>query len=250
MRAEEELRLARESLARASQAASLAELSASIAHEVNQPLAAIVANSHACERWLKADPPNIERARITAERIIRDANAAADIVSSIRSLFKQSADTRSSMGLERLVAEARDLMAEDASRQRVRLTVQVSADLPDVAIDRVQIQQVIINLLRNGIEAMESVTGQRDLRIEVSAADGLVRTEISDTGSGLSNPETIFEPFVTTKGGGMGMGLAISRSIVQSHGGRLWAEPNTPAGARFIFTLPIAANAPGTSTSP
>ena len=250
MRAEEELRLARESLARASQAASLAELSASIAHEVNQPLAAIVANSHACERWLKADPPNIERARITAERIIRDANAAADIVSSIRSLFKQSADTRSSMGLDRLVAEARDLMAEDASRQRVRLTVQVSADLPDVAIDRVQIQQVIINLLRNGIEAMESVTRQRDLRIEVSAADGLVRTEISDTGSGLSNPETIFEPFVTTKGGGMGMGLAISRSIVQSHGGRLWAEPNTPAGARFIFTLPIAANAPGTSTSP
>ena len=156
VRTQEELRLARERLARASQAASLAELSASIAHEVNQPLAAIVAFSHACHRWLSAEPANVERAKLTAERIIRDANSAAHVVSRIRALFEQSTETRNSASLGSVMAEALDLMAEEAARRRVRIDTDIESDLPLVALDRVQIQQVLINLMRNGIEAMDS----------------------------------------------------------------------------------------------
>ena len=243
VRAQEELRLAQESLARASQAASLAELSASIAHEVNQPLAAIVANSHACQRWLTAEPPNLERAQKTVERIIRDANSAADVVSRIRALFKQSVETRTSTTLGGVIAEARDLMAEEAARRRVRMDVDVESDLPLVALDRVQIQQVLVNLIRNGMEAMDSVAGDRVLRMRVRRMGDVVQTEISDRGPGVEFPDKIFEPFFTTKEHGMGMGLAICRSIVESHGGRLWAEKNEPHGATFIFTLPVEVKA-------
>src|SRR5690606_35763754 len=167
VRAQEALRLAQENLARASQAASLAELSASIAHEVNQPLAAVVANSHACRRWLAMAPPNLERARITAERITRDANAAADIVSRIGSLFRQSLGPRVRAELGGTIAEARDLLAEEAARRSVRLEVEIESDLPPVAYDRVQIQQVLINLLRNGMEAMEATEGSKVLGMRV-----------------------------------------------------------------------------------
>ncbi|MDX8445652.1 PAS domain-containing protein [Mesorhizobium captivum] len=243
VRMQEELRLARERLARASQAASLAELSASIAHEVNQPLAAVVANSHACHRWLSAEPPNLERAKITAERIIRDANAAADVVSRIRALFKQSMDTRISTTLGSVMAEARNLMAEEATRRRVRVDIDVDSNLPLVALDRVQVQQVLVNLIRNGMEAMDSAAGDRVLRIRVRRMGDVVQTEISDHGSGVEFPDKIFEPFFTTKEQGMGMGLAICRSIIESHGGRLWMEKNEPHGATFIFTLPVEAKA-------
>jgi PAS domain S-box-containing protein len=241
IRAQEELRLARESLARASQAASLAELSASIAHEVNQPLAAVVANSHACQRWLTAEPPNIERAQKTVERIIRDANAAADVVSRIRALFKQSVETRSSTALNGVIAEALDLMAEEAARRRVRIDTDIERDLPLVALDRIQIQQVLINLMRNGTEAMDSTADARVLGLRVRRMADAIQTEISDRGWGIEFPDKIFEPFFTTKGHGMGMGLAICRSIVESHGGRLWVEKNEPHGAKFIFTLPVEA---------
>ncbi|MDX8498011.1 PAS domain-containing protein [Mesorhizobium sp. VK4C] len=243
VRMQEELRLARERLARASQAASLAELSASIAHEVNQPLAAVVANSHACHRWLSAEPPNLERAKITAERIIRDANSAADVVSRIRALFKQSMDTRISTTLGSVMAEARNLMAEEATRRRVRVDIDVDSNLPLVALDRVQVQQVLVNLIRNGMEAMDSTLGDRVLRIRVRRMGDVVQTEISDHGSGVEFPDKIFEPFFTTKEQGMGMGLAICRSIIESHGGRLWMEKNEPHGATFIFTLPVEAKA-------
>ncbi|MGX9176639.1 PAS domain-containing protein [Mesorhizobium sp. BHbdii] len=243
VRAEEELRLAQESLARASQAASLAELSASIAHEVNQPLAAVVANSHACQRWLMAEPPNLERAQKTVERIIRDANAAADVVSRIRALFKQSGEARSPTALSGVIAEARNLMAEEAARRRVRMDIDVESDLPLVALDRVHIQQVLVNLIRNGMDAMDAVTGDRVLEVRVRPIGDVVQTEISDRGAGIEFPENIFEPFFTTKGNGMGMGLAICRSIVESHGGRLWAEKNDPQGATFVFTLPIEVKA-------
>jgi PAS domain S-box-containing protein len=236
---QEKLRLAQESLARASQVASLSELSASIAHEVNQPLAAVVANSHACQRWLKAEPPNIERAEKTVERIIRDANSAADVVSRIRALFKQSIDTRISTTLAGVINEARNLMADEAVRRRVRMDAKVDRDLPLIAIDRVQIQQVLVNLMRNGMEAMDSVEGDRVLGICVRQLGEVIQTEISDRGRGIEFPERIFEPFFTTKEDGMGMGLAICRSIVESHGGRLWAEKNEPHGATFIFTLPV-----------
>jgi C4-dicarboxylate-specific signal transduction histidine kinase len=239
VRAQEELRLAQERLARASQAASLAELSASIAHEVNQPLAAVVANSHACQRWLTAEPPNLERAQKTVERIIRDANSAADVVSRIRALFKQSVETRHATTLGNVIAEARALTAEEAARRRVRMDVDVESNLPPVALDRVQIQQVLVNLIRNGMEAMDTITSDRVLRIRVRRMGDAVQTAISDRGRGVEFPDRIFEPFFTTKGQGMGMGLAICRSIVESHGGRLWAERNEPHGARFIFTLPF-----------
>jgi PAS domain S-box-containing protein len=243
VRAQDALRLTQETLARASQAASLAELSASIAHEVNQPLAAVVANSHACQRWLTADPPNIARAQKTVERITRDANSAADVVSRIRALFRQSVKTRNLVALEGVIREARELMAEEAVRRRIRVDVAVEGQLPLVAFDRVQVQQVLINLIRNGMEAMESVASDRLLRMRVRRFEDEIRTEISDRGRGIEFPEKIFEPFFTTKENGMGMGLAICRSIVESHGGRMWTEKNEPHGAVFIFTLPIEAKA-------
>nr|WP_280921543.1 PAS domain-containing protein [Sinorhizobium mexicanum] len=241
VRAQEELRLAQENLARASQAASLAELSASIAHEVTQPLTAVITSSNVCQRWLTTEPPNIERAQKTVERITRAANAAADVVSRVRALFRQSVGTRDPMALGSLVVEARDLMAEEAARRRVRMEVEVESDLAPVTVDRVQIQQVLINLARNGLEAMESVASDRVLRMRVRRLGEVVQTEISDRGPGIDFPDRIFEPFFTTKGHGMGMGLAICRSIVESHGGQLWAENNDPLGATFIFTLPVDA---------
>jgi PAS domain S-box-containing protein len=240
--AEEALRRASDKLARATQAASLAELSASIAHEVNQPLTAIVANAHACHRWLSAEPPNIERAKITAERITQNANAAADVVSRIRALFRQSVEPRTSAPLTGVIAEAHSLMVEEAARRRVRMDVDVEGNLPPVAFDRIQVQQVLINLIRNSMEAMDSVAGDRVLGIGVRRMGDAVRTEISDHGRGIEFPDKIFEPFFTTKADGMGMGLAICRSIVESHGGRLWAETNEPQGATLIFTLPVEVN--------
>jgi PAS domain S-box-containing protein len=242
MLAEEALRQTSDELAKATQAASLAELSASIAHEVNQPLAAIVANSHACHRWLSAEPPNLDRARLTSERIIRDANSAADVVSRIRALFRQSVKATSSTALSSAIADLRNLIAEEALRNRVRINVEVESDLPLVALDRVQVQQVLINLTRNGMQAMDSVADGRVLGIRVRREGHMVQTEISDCGPGVEFPNRIFEPFFTTKEHGMGMGLAICRSIVESHGGRLWVEENEPHGARFIFTLPIETN--------
>lgn len=241
VRTQEELRRTQERLAVASQAASLAELSASIAHEVNQPLAAIVANSHACHRWLSFEPPNVARANTVIERLIRDANAAADVVSRIRALFKQSTETRSRATLSSVIAEARGLMAEEAARRRIRMEFHVDVDLPAVTLDSIQIQQVLINLFRNGMDAMDLVEGEKVLEVHAHRAGSEVQTEISDRGRGVESPDRVFEPFFTTKQHGMGMGLAISRSIVEAHGGRLWTEKNEPCGARFIFTLPIAA---------
>ncbi|MES5488688.1 PAS domain-containing protein [Bradyrhizobium sp. INPA03-11B] len=242
VQAQDELRRTRDTLGRASQAASLAELSASIAHEVNQPLAAIVANSHACQRWLTADAPNVERAQMIVTRIIRDANAAADVVSRIRALFKQSTQEKRRTTLGEIIAEARDLMIDAATQSRVSFTMQIEADLPAVACDRIQIQQVFINLMRNAIEAMEGVEAAKSLTIRARRSGGSVRIEISDRGPGVESPERVFEPFVTTKTDGMGMGLAICRSIVETHGGRLWAETSPSGETTFTFTLPVAAD--------
>ncbi|MER8953538.1 MASE1 domain-containing protein [Mesorhizobium sp. M0833] len=239
VRAREALRQASDKLAQATQAASLAELSASIAHEVNQPLAAIVANSHACHRWLGAVPPNVERAKITAERIIRDANSAADVVGRIRALFKQSTETRTNAALSSVIAEARDLVTEEAMRRGVRISVDVGSDIPPVALDRVQIQQVLVNLIRNGMEAMDSGADDGVISIRVRHIGDVVQTEVRDRGRGVEFPDRIFEPFFTTKEQGMGMGLAICRSIIESHSGRLWVEKNEPRGATFIFTLRV-----------
>ncbi|KOF18542.1 ATPase [Ensifer adhaerens] len=243
VRMQEELRLAQERLARAGQAASLAELSASIAHEVNQPLAAIVANSHACYRWLSADPVNIERAKITTERVIRDANSAAEVVSRVRALFKQSVENRGILVLSDVISEACSLVAGEALRRRIRIDIDVESNLSPVTVDRIQVQQVLVNLIRNGMEAMDSIEGEKALDVRTHRVGDEVQTEIGDYGNGIAFPDRIFEPFFTTKENGMGMGLAICRSIVEAHGGRLWAEKNEPRGARFIFTLPIVTKA-------
>ncbi|WP_457584845.1 PAS domain-containing protein [Ensifer canadensis] len=243
VRAQGELRLAQERLSRAAQAASLAELSASIAHEVNQPLAAIVANSNACHRWLSAEPPNLERAKITAERIIRDANSAADVVSRIRALFKHPVEPRSNTDLASVIGEARNLIAEEASRRRVRVEVDIGPGLPHIALDRVHIQQVLVNLIRNGMDAMDDVATDRVVAVRARRVANMIQTEVSDHGRGVDHPERIFEAFFTTKVNGMGMGLAICRSIIESHGGRLWAQNNGTEGATFAFTLPIEVDA-------
>jgi PAS domain S-box-containing protein len=241
VRVQAELRLAQENLARQSQAASLSELSASIAHEVNQPLAAVVANSHACQRWLAADPPNLDRARKTVERIIRDANGAADVVSRIRALFKRSANTASRTMLGDVIGEVCGLMQDEVARRRARFEAQIEADAPPVAVDRIQIQQVFSNLIRNGLDAMDGAVGEKVIGLRVRRLDGSVQVEISDTGPGVEHPDRVFEPFYSTKESGMGMGLAICRSVVVSHGGRLWVEDNQPHGATFVFTLPSEA---------
>ncbi|MEN3288960.1 MAG: hypothetical protein V7634_3260 [Bradyrhizobium sp.] len=240
MRAQEELRQAQEKLARASQAASLAELSASIAHEVNQPLAAIVANSHACQRWLTASPPNIERAHRTVERVIRDANGAADVVSRIRALFKQSDQKRTICALTSVIEEVCDLITEEATRRQTRIAVEIERDIPSVALDRIQIQQVLSNLIRNGIDAMDQAAGSKGIQLHVTRHDeDTIKIAVTDSGSGVEMPDKVFQPFFSTKEHGMGMGLAICRSIVEAHGGTLWAENNASRGATFTFLLPI-----------
>jgi PAS domain S-box-containing protein len=245
-RAEHALRRASDKLARATQAESLAMLSASIAHEVNQPLAAIVANSDACYRWLSATPPNVERAKSTAERITSDANSAADVVSRIRALFRRAPLSRSSQEVNGLISEVCRMMAVETSAKNVRVTTDLAAGLPSVWVDRVQVQQVFVNLIRNGIEAMDSVVdGDRTLTI-CSCREGqdAIRVEVRDAGIGFKNAVRAFEPFFTTKQNGMGMGLSICRSIVESHGGRLWMANNEGRGVTVAFTLSLGANEP------
>ncbi len=237
--AQEGLRLAHEELAKATQAANLAELSASIAHEVAQPLAALLSSSEACERWLSIDPPNLDRAMQALQRIIRSGKAATDIVTRIRALFAQSADARIQTDIARLVGDAGQLLDEELLRHGVNFGIDVDDQLPTLQLDRVQIQQTVINLVRNGIEAIGPAATTRTIRIRIKRVGDLIQTSISDTGPGIVEPSKIFEPFYTTKGHGMGMGLAICRSIITSHGGELWVEKNEPNGAVFIFTLPV-----------
>ncbi|WP_181872467.1 sensor histidine kinase [Phyllobacterium bourgognense] len=239
-RSQEELRRAQERYARASQAASLSELSASIAHEVGQPLAALVSSSDACQRWLSTEPPNIERARAALERIVRSAATAVDTVKRVRALFKRAAETHQSEAVKDVITEARELLAEEALKRGVTISLEVEQHLPLVAMDRVQVQQVLTNLMRNGIDAMDGSMNEKLLKIRARLLEGAVQIDISDAGPGVEFPEKIFEPFFTTKGDqGMGMGLAICRSIIDSHGGRLWVAERAQTGATFSFTLPI-----------
>lgn len=246
VRAEEALRCASDKLARAMQVASLAELSASIAHEVNQPLAAVVANSSACHRWLSAEPPNIERAKVTAERITRDANSAAEIISHVRALFRRAQLDRSLEDVNHLIGEVCRMMADELVRKDVRIRTDLEPNLPSVALDRVQVQQVLVNLLRNGAEAMEEMMdGVRTLDIRSCRDDSeAIRVEVRDTGTGFKDMERALEPFFTTKQSGMGLGLAICRSIIESHGGRLWTVNNATRGATVAFTLLAQKDAP------
>jgi signal transduction histidine kinase len=228
-------------LSKASQVATFGELAASIAHEVNQPLSAVVANGHACLRWLCAEPPNVAKAREAAERIVRDGKEAGEVVRRIRALFKQDALEKVPLDLNEVIGEVLGLIRGEVMRRRLAVETDLESELPNVVGDRVQLQQLLLNLLLNGIEAMDAErNGPGKLSIR-SKSEGLhrVRVEIRDYGVGLQDPERAFEAFFTTKEHGMGMGLVICRSIVQAHHGRLWATAQEPPGTTFCFTLPL-----------
>lgn len=241
VRAQEALRQSDERLARALRAASLSELSVSIAHELNQPLQAVVANANAFRRWLNAEPPNLERALRSADWIVRDADAAADVVSRIRALFGKTTYPRTTVDLNSLIGNACELIADKLTSNKVKLDIDLDPFLPVTSADHVQLEQVVLNLVRNGIEAMQDIEPRaRILRIESRLRDDdTVEVEVRDRGIGIGDPERIFEPFYTTKQDGMGMGLAICRSIIESHGGRLWAENSLHVGASITFSLPV-----------
>ena len=242
-RAEHALRDARERLAQASKIASLAELSASIAHEINQPLQAIVANGHAGLRWLDATPPNIEKAIRTAKRVVRDGNAAAEVVSRIRALFKHAAPAKVDLDVNKLILQVCALMADEIHGNVLSLDTSLAQDVPRIKADAVQIQQVIVNLVRNAIEALAATTERpKPLLIRSRRKGDNVVVDVQDHGTGLADLEKIFEPFITTKQTGMGMGLAICRSIIEVHAGDIWVVRNEGPGVTFSFSLPIEAS--------
>ena len=240
-RAEEELHKAQSELAHVTRVMTMGELAASIAHEVNQPLAAIVANGSACLRWLIGDSPDLGEARESAQRIIRDGKRASDVISRIRGLVRKTALEKTPLDTNQAVREVINLTQSEAVGKGVALRTELASELPFVPGDRVQLQQVILNLVMNGIEAMNTVTDRpREMLIRSSHYESdKVLVAVQDSGIGIDsqNLEKIFDTFYTTKSQGMGMGLAISRSIVENHGGRLWATANEGRGATFQFTL-------------
>jgi PAS domain S-box-containing protein len=243
-RSEEALRAAQAQLAHMARVTTMGELTSSIAHEVNQPLAAVVTNGDACLRWLGNDPPNLDKARLSVAGIIKEGNRAGEIIQRVRALAKKTPPQKTMLGVNEAIEEVIGLVGAELAKHQVLLLKELMSDLPTVFGDRVQLQQVILNLIANGIEAMEPVTDRpRELSIGSRATeDGRVLISVSDCGTGIG-PESVdhlFEAFFTTKQEGMGLGLSISRTIVEGHGGRLSAIANKPYGATFQFTLPVA----------
>ncbi|HYP12490.1 MAG TPA: PAS domain S-box protein, partial [Bryobacteraceae bacterium] len=238
---EEALRSMETRLTRATQTATVGEFAAAIAHEINQPLAAVVANGHACLRWLSGEPPVLARAYEAAERIVRDGKDAGEVVRRIRALFRRAEVEKVELDLNQAVGEVIRLIENDAARKHVSVETNLAPRLPNVIGDRVQLQQLIFNLTSNAIEAMESAAeGRRNLCVRTrQASPQNVLVEVEDSGPGLVDPEKVFEAFFTTKENGMGMGLAICRSIINAHNGRLWAESSNGKGTTFSFTLPV-----------
>jgi PAS domain S-box-containing protein len=257
------LREAQTELAHVSRVTTMGELAASIAHEVNQPLAGILTNANASLRWLLRDSPNITEACEAIRRIIRDGGRAGDVVTRIRALFKKASAAREPVDINQIIQEVLILTQSELQKKRIILRTQFANDLPVVLGDKIQLQQVILNLVLNGIEAMSGVAdGARELSVSSQKVTKILResgkemipdyafTEpdsaslliaVGDSGPGLdaTTLQQVFAPFYTTKSQGMGMGLAISRSIVEAHQGHLWATANAPQGAIFQFTLPI-----------
>jgi PAS domain S-box-containing protein len=244
-RAEEALRQAQADLAHVSRVTTMGELTASLAHEVNQPIAAAVTNANTCLRWLAGDTPNVEEARDAAMRIVKGGTRAAEIISRIRLLFKKGTSDRELVDLNQVIQEILGLLHGEITRHSVSVRTELASDLPQVMGDRVQLQQVMMNLIMNSIDAMKDVDGTRALAIQSQHAENeQVMVSVSDTGVGLPpQADRMFDAFFTTKLHGTGMGLAISRSIIESHGGRLRAAANPPRGATFFFTVPIQVEA-------
>jgi PAS domain S-box-containing protein len=241
---EETLSKVRSELAHVARVQSLGVLTASIAHEVNQPLSGIITNASTCLRMLAADPPNVEGARETARRTIRDGNRASDVITRLRALFAKKDTTTESVDLNEATREVIALSLSELQRNRVILRQELADDLPPVTGDRVQLQQVILNLLRNASDAMRTISDRPRrlvIRTERDEADR-VRLTVQDAGVGFESQDVdrLFEAFYSTKNGGMGIGLSVSRSIIESHHGRLWAAPNDGPGATFSFSIPRA----------
>ena len=239
---EEALAEARSELAKVARVTSLGVLTASIAHEVNQPLSGIITNASTCLRMLDADPPNVDGARETARRTIRDGNRASDVITRLRALFSKKEFTFELLDLNEVTREVIALSLSDLQRNRVALQLELAEDLPTIIGDRIQLQQVILNLLRNASDAMVDVHDRpRQLLVRTEREDGdRVRVSVRDAGVGVDprSMNKLFDAFYTTKSDGMGIGLSVSRSIIEGHQGRLWAESNDGPGATFSFSIP------------
>jgi signal transduction histidine kinase len=218
----------------------MGELAASMAHEITQPIAAAVSNAEACLQWLARDQPDLVEVREAAREMVKEARRAAEIMAGLRSLFKKEEITREVLNVNRAIADMISLLREKADRCSIALRTELDAELPMTSADRVQLQQVLINLMLNGIEAMKDTAG--DLTIKSKTTKDGILVSVSDVGIGFpaGDIERVFEAFFTTKLQGTGMGLSVSRRIIESHGGRLWAYANTGRGATFHFTLPAA----------
>lgn len=243
-RAEEEMRRLQIELEHAARAATMGALTSSIAHEVNQPLAGIVTNGDACLRWLAMDSPDLEEARGALNRIIRDGNRAGEVIARTRALLKKTPPQKIALDINEMIRETIALAHYEIQKNKIHLQTQFSTELPLIAGDKIQLQQVLLNLLTNGIDALAKAASsdERNLLIETRKYErDNILIAVKDSGIGLdsNNLDRIFEAFYTTKEEGMGMGLSISRSIIEAHGGRLWANPNDGAGATFQFTLPV-----------
>jgi len=230
-------------LAHLSRVFTMGELTSSIAHEVNQPLTAVVTYGHACLEWLSAEPPDLMEAQRAAERIIQDGTRAGAVINHIRSIYKKEVPAKDWLNMNEVIEELTVILRAEALRHRITLRTELTPDLPKVTGDRVQLQQVALNLIINGMDSVRGTSERpRELVIR-SMKEGTtgIRVSVEDCGSGLSPEiaEKIFHPFFTTKPHGIGMGLSISRSIIESHAGRLWATPRPSGGAIFQFTLPI-----------
>src|SRR5207302_7376080 len=244
-RAEDALRQAQADLAYMSRVTTMGELTASLAHEIRQPISAAVTNAKTCLRWLRRDEPDVAEACEAASRLVKDVTRAADIIGRITSLFKKGALQRDLVDVNELILEMIVLLRSEASRYAISIRTEFAENLPKVMADRVQLQQVFMNLMLNGIDAMKETSGGSELTIRSKVDDGQLLISVSDTGVGLppEQADQIFSAFFTTKDNGTGMGLPISRSIIESHGGRLWAAGAPGRGATFQFTLPATAAA-------
>ena len=238
---EKALREAEAELARVVRALTVGELATSIAHEINQPLAAVVTNAHACLRWLARETPNLAEARESLALIIRDGNRAGEVIHRIRELLKKESPSPASLDMSELIRETHAFASADLEKRRISARLELSADVPLVRGDRILLQQVLLNLIMNSADAMASSGGPRELLLTSTRnGDGGVLVAVRDTGVGIdpSNVNRMFDAFFTTKNDGIGLGLSISRSIIESHGGRIWAEPNNGPGVTVQFHLP------------